>query len=130
MTAQENADLMRTGYEAFSKGDLDTVSKLFAPDIVWHVPGRSTIAGSYRGRDEVFGLFGTLVQGTGGTFKVEIHDVLATDDHVAVLVTESGERDGRRLESNAVHVWHVENGLSKEFWECPVDIYAVDEFWA
>lgn len=129
MTAQEDADRLRTGYEAFSKGDLETVSKLFAPDIAWHVPGRSQIAGTYRGQDEVFGFFATITQESGGTFKVDVHDVLASEDHVAVLATLSAERAGRRLVTNEVHVWHLDNGLATEFWACPSDAYAEDEFW-
>lgn len=130
MTAEDNAERVRSGYEAFSKGDLETVSKLFAPEIRWHIPGRSHLAGTYTGHDEVFGLFGTLVQETGGTFKVDIHDLLASDDHVVVLVRGSAERGGRNLDSNDVHVWHIEDGLAKEFWSCPVDAYAADEFWS
>ena len=129
MTAQGNADLVRSGYEAFSKGDLETVSKLFASEIRWHIPGRSPIAGTYTGHDEVFGFFATLVQETGGTFKVDVHDLLASDDHVVVLAKESAERAGRSLDSNEVHVWHIEDGLATEFWGCPVDAYAADEFW-
>lgn len=129
MTAQENADLVRGGYEAFAKGDLDAVAQLFAPGIRWHVSGRSQIAGTYTGQDEVFGFFGTLVQETGGTFHIDIHDVLASDDHVVVLVTESAERGGKTLDSNEVHVWHLEGGRATEFWGCSVDSYAVDEFF-
>jgi ketosteroid isomerase-like protein len=36
-----NEDLIRRGYDAFSRGDMDTLRALFHPDIVWHAPGRS-----------------------------------------------------------------------------------------
>ena len=39
--AHPNVDLLNKGYDAFDKGDLDTVRALFAEDIVFHVPGRS-----------------------------------------------------------------------------------------
>ena len=34
-----NEDLIRRGYDAFSRGDMDTLRELYHPDIVWHAPG-------------------------------------------------------------------------------------------
>ena len=45
-----NEDLIRRGYDAFSRGDMDTLRELFHPDIVWHAPGRSQLAGDPPGR--------------------------------------------------------------------------------
>ena len=36
--AHPNEDLARRGYEAFAKGDLDTLNSLMTDDLVWHVP--------------------------------------------------------------------------------------------
>jgi uncharacterized protein len=129
MTAQENAELIRAGYEAFGAGDLDTVSKQFAPDIRWHVGGRSAISGTYTGHNEVFGFFGKLFELTGGTFRIDIHDVLASDDHVVVLVRESASRGDRHLEMNEAHIWHVSGGLVNEFWGFAEDQYEASSFF-
>jgi uncharacterized protein len=43
-----NEDLVRRGYDAFSRGDMQTLRELFHPDIVWHAPGRSQLAGDHR----------------------------------------------------------------------------------
>ena len=59
---------------------VETLRELFDPNIVFHVPGRSQIAGDYRGIDETFGFFGKLVELSGGTFKIERHTVLADDE--------------------------------------------------
>lgn len=67
---------------------------------------------------------------TGGTFKLEIHDLLANDEHGVVLVTLTGERRGKSLNANDVHVWHVRDGKFSEFWASLHDLYAFDEFWA
>jgi ketosteroid isomerase-like protein len=128
--AHPNEDLLRKGYEAFGKGDMDTLRELFAPNIKWHVPGRNMISGDYNGQDEVFGFFGKIAEGTGGNFGLEIHDVLANDTHVIGLVTASGERDGKKLEDHNVHVWHIEGGKLAEFWGHAGNQYAVDEFWS
>ncbi len=128
--AHPNEDLIRRGYEAFGKGDMDTLNELFADDIVWHTPGKSPIAGDYKGKQEVFAFFGKIAELTGGTFKLEIHDLLANDEHGVVLVTSSGQRDGKRIEDNSVNVLHVQDRKVKEFWGHPGDQYATDEFWS
>ena len=129
MTAADNAELIRSGYEAFSKGDLETVQKVFAPDIKWHVGGRSQLAGDYVGWDEVSAFFGKLVDLSGGTFNIEIHDILASDDHVIVLAKEQATRGDNRLDVNSGHVWHVAGGRATEFWGLSEDAYTEDAFW-
>ena len=36
-----NGELIREGFEAFAKGDMDTVGGLFGDDIQWHATGTS-----------------------------------------------------------------------------------------
>lgn len=130
MGAQENAELIRSGYEAFLKGDMDTVAKVFAPDIRWNIGGHNVLTGTYKGQEEVFGFFGKLMEATGGTFSMEIHDLLASDDHVVVIVKESASRGGKHEELDEIHVWHVDGGKATEFWGVPKDQQQVDAFWA
>jgi ketosteroid isomerase-like protein len=127
--AHPNEELMRTGYDAFGKGDMDTIRSLFADDIVWHSPGRSQFAGDYRGVDEVLGQFAKLMEYTGGTFRLEIHDVLADDDHAVVLVRAQAERGDKKLDDTSVQVWHIKDGKATEQWLHPGNQYASDEFF-
>jgi uncharacterized protein len=130
MSAHDNAELIRGGYEAFSKGDMETVANTFATDIRWSVSGRNLISGTYNGQEETFAFFGKLLELSDGTFSVAVHDLLATDDHVVVLVKESASRNGKSLESDDVHVWHLAEGKAVEFWGISKDQLEVDEFWA
>jgi ketosteroid isomerase-like protein len=127
--AHPNEELIRKGYEAFGKGDMDTIRGLFAEDIVWHAPGRSQFSGDFRGVDEVLGQFARLFEETNGTFNVEIHDVLANDEHVVVLAVARGERSGKTLEDRGVQVFHVKDGKVTEQWLHSEDQYAADEFF-
>ena len=124
-----NEDLMRKGYKAFSEGDLETISTLFADDIVWHIPGKSSISGDYKGKEQVFEFFGKVTQETGGTFKIDIHEVLANDEHAVVLSTNSAQKDGKSIEGNGVAVYHLEGGKVTEAWQLSEDQYSLDEFW-
>lgn len=130
MGAQDNGELIRSGYEAFSKGDMETIANIFAPDIRWNISGRNQISGSYNGQEETFAFFGRLMELTDMTFSVAVHDLLASDDHVVVLAKESASRNGKSLVSDDVHVWHLANGKAVEFWGISKEQAEVDEFWS
>jgi len=91
--AHPNEDLLRRGYDAFGRGDMAAISELFADDIVWHVPGNNPLAGDYKGRDNVLAYFGKSVELTGGTLRVEVHDILANDEHGVALTRDTAQRD-------------------------------------
>jgi uncharacterized protein len=131
MSAQSNADALRKGYDAFSKGDMDTLrNELFSPDIVWHQGGRNQTSGDYKGVDSVLGLFGKLSQLTDGTFRVELHDVLASDEHVVALATTKGQRAGKTIQNGQYsHICHFRDGKLTEAWIVDVDPYELDAFF-
>lgn len=127
--AHPNEDLLRRGYEAFGSGDMDTVLALFDDDIVWHEGGSNQISGDYHGHQEVMGFFGKLMELSGGTFHLDIHDIVANDTHGVVLATAHGERDGKTLASRAADIWHLADGKAMEFWTFAEDQAAIDKFF-
>ena len=132
MSAESNAAALRKGYDAFSRGDMDALrSDLFSPDIVWHQGGRNQTSGDYRGVDAVLGLFGKLFQLTDGSFRVELHDVLASDEHVVALAKTTGQRAGKTLQHGEYsHVCHFRDEKLAEAWIVNVDPYEGDEFFS
>ena len=115
-----NGTLIREGFEAFAKGDMETIARLFDDDIVWHASGTSVLSGEFKGKAEVFGLFGKLREVTEGTFHQEIHALLADDDHV-VVITSSSQDKPRPFAGESVFVWHVRDGKAVECWAVPRD---------
>jgi hypothetical protein len=77
---------------------MDTLRELFDPEIVWHFPGRSPLAGDHRGTDVVLGFFGRTMELTAETLRAELHDVVADDRHTVGMHLGTGEREGRRFE--------------------------------
>jgi hypothetical protein len=57
---EQNIELIKKGYKAFNAGDGDTVMSLFDDNIEWIQPGDSAISGTYRGKQEVTGLFAKM----------------------------------------------------------------------
>jgi hypothetical protein len=129
MTDHPNLQIARAGYEAFARGDLAAVSDLFSDDIVWHSGGSNVLTGDYVGKEAVLGFFSLLMQESGGTFRNDIHDMLANDEHGVALVTVSATRGGESFEGKVIHVFHMSDGRMTEFWSYPEDQSRFDEFW-
>jgi hypothetical protein len=127
--AHPDEELVRRGYDAFSRGDMETLREVFHPQLVWHSPGRNQLAGDHRGVEAVLGFFGRTMELTGGTFRVEVHDVVANDEHVVGLNSVAAQRDGKTLNGRNALVFHVRDGRATEVWQFWEDQYAADEFF-
>ena len=123
-----NEDTLRNVYDAFARGDVATVMDLATDDIKFHVSGRSFVSGDYLGKDEVLGFFGKLMQLSGGTFHLEVLDILANDEHGVTLTMERGQREGKILANRAVHVWDIRDGKCARFRGYNEEGW--DEFWS
>ena len=127
MAEHPNVARIRDGYAAFAKGDFAVLNDLFAEDLVWHDAGRNQTSGDYHGRVAVYGFFGKLMEVTAGTFRADVHAVLADDEHGVALVTLTASRDARRIAVNAADVMHLRDGKVTEVWAILADQYAFDE---
>jgi uncharacterized protein len=130
MGADENAAIIRRGYEAFNSGDMETLTEIFDEGAVWHSAGRSSLAGDYQGRDATFAYFGRLGQETGGTFRAELQHLFADDERVVGIQRATAERDGKHLDVDACLLFRLKDGRVTEGWEHNRDLYAWDEFWS
>jgi ketosteroid isomerase-like protein len=125
-----NAALIRRFYAAFAQGDLPTAQACFADDAVWRLPGRSPIAGEHRGWEGIRGFFGKLRELSGGTFRAQLTDVLANDQHGVALQHATGSRGDKRLDVTACQVMRIRDGKISEVRGHYSDQYALDDFWS
>lgn len=130
MPAADNEALVRLIFEAFARRQGFALRGLFADDAVWSVPGRGVMAGTYRGREEIFRFLARLPKETDGTYASELRDVLASEDRAAALYRASGTRHGRRLELDQVLLFGISEGLVREVLALPSDPEAFEAFWA
>ena len=64
--AHPNEDLVREAYAAFGRGDMDALrNKYFTENVLYHVTGRSPLAGDYEGIDQVLQFFRPGLRGAG-----------------------------------------------------------------
>jgi uncharacterized protein len=127
MAGHPNVERLRDGYAAFAKADFVALNDLFAEDLIWHESGRNQLAGEYLGRDAVYEFFGRLMEITEGSFHVDVHAILADDEHGVALVKSTASRGGRTATVNDAHVFHLRDGKVVEFWNASTDAYATDE---
>ena len=66
---------------------------------------------------------------TRGNFRVEVHDVVANDEHAVGLNSVHAERAGTTLEDNNTLVFHVRAGKVTEVWQYWSDQYAADDLF-
>ena len=131
MGADENVAIMRRAYEAFNRGDLETLTEIFDEGAVWHLPGRSSMANDYQGSDAILAYFGQLGQETGGTFRAELDDLFADGgNRVVGMQRSTGERDGKHLDVGNCIVFELKDGRITDGREHFHDLYAWDEFWS
>jgi ketosteroid isomerase-like protein len=124
-----HAKLARTAWEAAASGDRETLARVCAPGVVWHASGRGPRSGDYRGIDPVLEYLAAIGD-AADRFDSRFDDVLVGDQTVAVLFHVSGERRGRRLDTDFLLLFRVEDGQIAEIWAVPRDQHAVDAFWA
>ncbi|GAA2624562.1 nuclear transport factor 2 family protein [Actinomadura fulvescens] len=125
-----NVTLLRDGYTAFAKGDIDFIRGLLAEQVVHRVPGHGPLCGEYRTPEEILGFYVRLFELSGGTFRTEPYAVMADDENGVALVQTYAERPGKVLDSRAVDVFRIDHGRIIEIRTLAEDQYADDAFWA
>jgi len=125
-----NASTIRKAYDDFANRNISAVFDVFDAGITWQVSGHSPLSGVYAGHEQVGGFFGRTMELSGGTFSIDVHNVLAEDDLVVALVTVNAQRNGVSASFPEVHVWRVQNGKVTQFREYQGDEQREDQFWS
>ena len=124
-----NGELVRKLYDAFDKADLDTIQNSIAEDAVLELAGNGPLAGTYKGKDEILGLLGELVSRSDGTFKAQVHDILANDEHVVVLSATSAQRGDKSMKDRGAEIFHVSDGKITEAFFTGMNLDQFHEFF-
>jgi len=123
-----NAALTRRVFAAFGK-DAKTIAAALHPDVVWRVPGATTMSGEYRGRRAVVEFLRRTGLETGGTYRSSLHTVLANDEWAVAIYRAVGRRNGMELDVDQALVIRCADGRWKEVTAVPLDS-AFERFWA
>ncbi|MGW0363297.1 nuclear transport factor 2 family protein [Streptomyces sp. NPDC002990] len=131
MSEHPDCALIRRAYEAFGKGDMETLSTMMTADVIHHVPGSSPVSGHHKGREAVLGLYRRLAEETNGTFQVHLETVLADGrGHVMSVHTSRGDRGDRGIEIREGLFITIIGHKITDIDQCTADIDEIDAFWA
>jgi len=65
---------------------------------------------------------------SGGTYRQELHDIAATDEHAIALVIVHAERNGTTIEYRSAEAFHIRDGVATEAWF--MNDTPDDDFWS
>ena len=120
MSEQQNVEVVRRGYEAFGRGDLNALLALFDEQIEWVSPGPPELptSGRRRGRQAVAEFF-KAVNDTFDIQRFEPKEFIAQGDRVVVLGEDTSriKATGKALESAWAHAFVLRNGKVVSFHE-------------
>lgn len=105
------AQLVRRYLDASAKQDQPAMLSMFSADFTYHVPGRSSLAGTTSGPSAALDYFAKLSELSSGTFTITGEDDLLESATSAVLINrESMARNGHSVEWRRVIWFTIANG--------------------
>src|SRR5215216_2588504 len=123
--------LHRAQEDLYAGGDTGRVERLLVPDVVWHVPGDTPIAGRYEGRDAVIAYMLRRRELTERTFRMRRRELLVREgDHLAALTDGYAEIAGRAREWSTIGLYRLHGELLAECRLIPLDQAEFDSIWA
>lgn len=125
-----NEDRVRQAYEAFGKGDMDTLRSIMTPDVTQSVPGKSQIAGHHKGTDDVLGYFAQLFELSGGTLSVQLEGTRVEGDTVVSTHHARAQREGRSWDTTEDITFSFSGDKIARLDEAPSDLPGFDACWS
>jgi hypothetical protein len=120
-----NEKVLRDADEAQMRGDVEAFANAYTDDVIVHIPGKSSLAGTYKGKDQFQEVFGKFMERIP-EYTFEPHAYLADDEHGVSLQISHYKRGDQTLDSNDTFVCHFRDGKVSEFWYLAEDTDAVD----
>lgn len=120
---------LEKAYSSLAKGDVQGFLGLCSESVSFQIQGKSKLAGKYTRANLEKDFFGKMQELSSGTFRMELHDILASDLHATVLMTCKVSREGKEQEYRTVHVWRWEANKPLAGYEYPRDLYQYDAIW-
>jgi len=122
-----NEKLLRDADEAQMRGDMDAFMNAYTDDVIIHIPGRNSLAGVFKGKDQFLETFQRFME-RSPEYSFEPHAYFADDEHGVLLQRSHYKRGDETVDTNDTFVCHFRDGKVSEFWFSSDDPYAVDEF--
>jgi uncharacterized protein len=104
-----NVDTARSAYEAFGRGDLETLKEMLAEDGTWLTSDELPLGGEARGRETIIGNF-AQIPNYWSSFSVEPEEFIDAGEWVVVRGTQRAATDGDSFEAPFAHLMKFADG--------------------
>lgn len=124
--------MLRLGHARFAHLKLERFIDGIADNIEWYTPGDHPLSGKVVGIEGVVDWIRRSAEMTDGTFRADIHRIVADDEYASVISTYRGERKGMTLEMPGVQVFRADPE-TKMIVEARIWVYDdvfVNRFWS
>ena len=110
----QNTDVLKQGYEAYGRGDLEAAMENWHDDVRWEGSGSSRVPGNgvHEGKQAIAGTLQQVAEAYD-TFTVEPDEFIEDGDTVVTLGHGTVAKGGRSEQVPFVHVWRFEGGKVK-----------------
>lgn len=110
-----NEQVLRDSDQAQMNGDVEGFLGHFADDIIANMPGKSSLSGVYKGKDQFVEVFQRFME-RAPEYTFEPHAYLADDEHGVILQRSHYKRGDETLDTNDTFVCHFRDGKIAEMW--------------
>jgi uncharacterized protein len=102
---------LRDGYDAFNRGDFETVLRNFDPDFEAYDREELPDPGHYEGLEGALEAFANVVE-MFDEYEIVPVEFVEGEEHVVVVAHQRGRgrASGAQVEDDIVHVWTVKDG--------------------
>jgi len=105
----ENMQRLKEGYEAFSRGDMETATENWTDDFTWQGPNAEGVpgAGEHQGKDKALDVMGQAV-GAWDEFEISADEFFENGDTIVVLGHTRVKKGDQEADTPMVHIWRFE----------------------
>ena len=112
-----NLDIIKTLYQAFEKGEIDTILDILAPNVEWHESEKLPYGGTFIGRDAVFAGVFEKIGAQWDNFQAHVEEFIDGGDKIVTLGFDRGtyKDTGKSMEAPTASIWTLKEGKVVKF---------------
>jgi ketosteroid isomerase-like protein len=114
--SDKNLEIVRRGYDAFDRRDLEAIAELISDDMELDISSHPIpdFPNTGVGRDHMFRFFATYLSGFS-EYEVTVEELLQADDVVVALLHDRAKLGDATVERELAHIWTIEGGRVVRF---------------
>jgi len=116
--------------DAFNRNDLMAIAEYVRPDFIYRIPGRSSVAGEFRGVDGFVEALTRLRDESAATIELVPVAVLADDENLIARARVTARRGAKRLDTENCYAFRFVDGRVADGQVFLSDPDHVEDFWS